>query len=682
MNRLGSAIPSDTSVSRVPSQTPPPEALTGLAAEMHAAFAADGLLSSSPDFEYRAPQQRMAVEIGQALDKKRPVLVEAGTGVGKSLAYLLPAALTAVRDKRKAIVCTHTINLQEQLIAKDIPIVQKILGDQPLKAALLKGRGNYICPARLSRAMKSVTDLFTTSEHDELKLLWTWMRGTKDGSLSDLDFSPSPNVWSQVCSEPHACTLRTCPPEKGCYYQDAKRAAQEANILVLNHTLFFTMLASQDDMGSNGEGFLFPNDFVIMDEAHTLENTAAKQLGLHISQNNLKFELGRLYNTRTQKGLFSLAASSDGVLAASRLTDMIDGFFETVRQAAQFSPSGKEWRVRQPCLVENTIGGAMLEVVVQVRSVVEDENTPDNLMTEITEMGRRINETRTAIEEFLTQSREGHVYWVERSGVDGRYLSLHAAPVDVAPLLRTLFFSGARTAVMTSATMGAGESNLKYFRRRCGAEKVRSVEIGSPFNWEEQMQLCLLRSLPDPNTPLYEDQLEHWIQHFIERTQGSAFVLFTSYRLMETLASRMNDWFLAKNITLLVQGKGKPRHQLLAEFKEDISSVLFGTDSFWTGVDVPGKSLQNVIITRLPFSVPDHPLTAARMEFIEDRGGNSFSEYTIPEAVLKLRQGVGRLIRNGTDSGLAVILDPRILTKSYGRTFLESLPPAPREIVG
>lgn len=679
--RLPAEFPESTDARAAGTATPPPDELSGLALEMHAAFAADGWLSGSPDFEYRAEQQRMAVEVGQALERKRPVIVEAGTGVGKSLAYLVPAALLAVRQKRKAVISTHTINLQEQLIAKDIPIVQKLLPKSPFSAVLWKGRGNYLCPGRLARAMRAVTELFTTAEHDELRALWKWRQETKDGTLSDLDFTPSPNVWAQVCSEPHACTPKTCGPESGCHYQEVRRRAAEANMIVLNHTLFFTLLSGQEDMGVEGEGFLFPNDFVIIDEAHTIENVAAKQLGLHLTQSSLRFDLQRLYNPRSQKGLFALAKRPEGVKACTRLMQQIDEFFDTVGEAAKFPPAGKEFRVRKAGLVENTLNGGLLELVQHIRTVTDDDATADNVLNEISEMGRRFGEVRGGLEEFLMQSREDHVYWVERSGVDGRNLGLHAAPIDVSPLLRALFFSGQKTCVLTSATLGAGEPNLRYFRRRCGAEKVRAVQIGSPFDWENQMRLYLVRTLPDPNSAEFEPALEQWLKHFLEMSQGRAFVLCTSYKLMEALAARIEPWLQRKNWTLLVQGKSKPRHQLLAEFKEDVHSVLFGTESFWTGVDVPGEALSNVIITRLPFAVPDHPLTAARIEHIEDRGGNSFMEYSVPEAVLKLRQGIGRLIRTRKDKGIAVILDPRIMTKTYGKMFLEALPPAPREVV-
>ncbi|HEX2746977.1 MAG TPA: helicase C-terminal domain-containing protein, partial [Verrucomicrobiales bacterium] len=477
-------------------------------------------------------------------------------------------------------------------------------------------------------------------------------------------------------------TPKTCGPEAGCAYQDARRRAAEADMIVLNHTLFFTLLAGQEDLGVAGEGFLYPNDFVVIDEAHTIENVAAKQLGLHVSQSGLRFDLGRLYNPRSHKGLFALALKPEAVVACTKLYEKIDAFFESIGEAASFSPAGREFRVRRAGLVENTLNGALMDVIDHIRSVTEDENTPENLLSEITEMGRRFNEVRAGLEEFLMQTREGHVYWVERSGIDGRNLGLHAAPVDVSSLLHALFFSGQKTCVLTSATLGTGDSNLRYFRRRCGAGKVRAVEIGSPFDWENQMRLYLVRTMPDPNTAGYESALEEWIKHFLTLSQGRAFVLFTSYKLMESLASRLEPWMRLQTWDLLVQGKGKPRHQLLADFKESVSSVLFGTESFWTGVDVPGEALSNVIITRLPFAVPDHPLTAARIEYIEDRGGNSFIEYSVPEAVLKLRQGIGRLIRTRKDRGIAVILDPRVLTKAYGKAFLDALPPAPREIVG
>ncbi len=660
------------------------ETWSDFAQEMEQVFAGGGWLSKSPDYEFRAEQQRMAMEVAEALVSQRPVVIEAGTGVGKSLAYLIPSVLWALRERRKAVISTHTINLQEQLISKDLPLVRKVIpaNYRDFQAVLLKGRGNYLCPRRLQRAMRQVHDLFTTAEHEELKGIQKWAQETKDGTLSDLDFSPAPNVWAQVCSEAHLCTPRTCPPGSGCFYQDTRRRIAEADVVVVNHTLFFTLLAGTENFGAEGEGFLFPNDFVVMDEAHTLENVAAKQLGLHLSQSGLRFDLHRLYNPRTQKGLFSVLRQAEAVRETVEVLDAAEDFFREVQNACKFSPAGKEFRVRQPGLVENRLSQHLARLMVRIRSLCDDKTLTENVLPDLQDMARRVTEARTGIEEFLHQAAEGRVYWVERSGIDGRNLSLHGAPVDVAELLREVFFGGQKTCILTSATFGAGEPDLRYFRRRVGADRSRAVEIGSPFDFEQQMRLYLVKKMPEPNQEGYEDALEHWISHFLKLSRGRAFVLFTSYKLMESLASRMQKFFARQGWELLVQGKGKPRHHLLQEFKDDVSSVLFGTESFWTGVDVPGEALSNVIITRLPFAVPDHPLTAARLELIEDRGGNPFTEYSVPEAILKLRQGIGRLIRSRKDQGIAVILDPRVLTKQYGKLFLAALPKAPRELVG
>jgi ATP-dependent DNA helicase DinG len=651
-----------------------------LADRMKLAFSEEGELSKSADFEYRPQQQEMAVLVARALETSSPLIVEAATGVGKSLAYLLPAVTYALENKRKAIICTHTINLQEQLIGKDIGIVKKLVGD--FHAELLKGRSNYLCPNRLQRAWKETGDLFTSSETAELQMLAEWAQKSQDGTLSDLDFTPSSKVWSLVCSEPHACTPRRCPPGSGCGYQEVRRRIAQADVLILNHTLFFTLLSSTEELATDEVNFLFPRDFVIVDEAHTIENIAARQLGLHVSESNMRFELGRLFNPRTRKGFFSHHGNRDGVREVEQAVSAVEDFFRNAEAQCRFQGHGREFRIREPGLVEDTISLPLQRVAKQaIKS--GDEAKHENTRLEFHDMAKRLTNLRTTVAAFLEQQEEGHVYWAEKTGGEHRNFSFHSAPIDVAEKLEQIFFRGNKSCVFTSATLGVGEDQaLSYFRKRVGARKVRAACIESPFDFKKQMRLYLMKRMPEPRTPTYDSELKKWIAHFIDLSRGRAFVLFTSYALMTQMADELEEHCDDRGYRLLVQGRGMPRHQMLQEFKQDVHSVLFGTDSFWTGVDVPGEALSNVIITRLPFAVPDHPLTASRLEHLEEQGLNPFTEYSVPEAILKLRQGVGRLIRSNKDRGICAILDNRILSKPYGKAFLNALPDCPTEIMG
>ncbi|WP_051946921.1 ATP-dependent DNA helicase [Verrucomicrobium sp. BvORR106] len=651
-----------------------------LAERMAQAFSPDGILAKSPDFEYRKQQQRMAKIVGKALETTRPVVIEAATGVGKSLAYLLPSVTFAMEKKRKAIITTHTINLQEQLIHKDLPIVQKIIGT-PFKSELLKGRGNYLCPQRLERAFQGTPDLFTTSEQAELKLIWEWSQKTLDGSLSDLDFTPSPKVWSQICSESYICTPRRCGQTR-CFYQAVRKRMAEADVLVMNHSLFFMLLSSTEDVLPEDANFLYPKDFLIVDEAHTIENVAARAFGLHLSESSIRFELQRLFNPRTKKGQFPHQGDAVGCRAVTEALDAMEMFFRAVEGSSHFmNQQSREFRVRETGLVDNTIA-LPLHRVIERTKIAGDAAKNETSRLEFQDLTRRLASVQAGMTAFLDQTEDDHVYWVERSGGDNRAVSLHSAPIDVSPQLSKLFFQGDKACILTSATLGVGEAeDLSYFRQRVGATSTVAVNIASPFDFEKQMRLYLVKSMPAPGTKEHEAALPKWIEHFLDLSQGRAFVLFTSYTQMTRIAEQMEEFCEDRGWTLLVQGRNLPRHQLLAEFRRDTHSILFGTESFWTGVDVPGEALSNVIITKLPFAVPDHPLTAARLEHIEESGGNPFTEYSVPEAILKLRQGVGRLIRTKKDQGICAILDNRVLTKPYGRAFLKALPPCPVEII-
>ncbi|MFT3990375.1 MAG: helicase C-terminal domain-containing protein [Luteolibacter sp.] len=657
--------------------------IPGFCDSVRDAFSPKGLLSKSRDFEYRPQQQELAVAVASALTQASPLVAEAGTGVGKSLAYLLPSARFALETNRKGIISTHTINLQEQLVRKDIPIVRKVLGEE-LPAVLLKGRQNYLCPLRLRRAIEQAGDLFTNTESDELNAILKWSESTRDGTLSDLPFKPQMKVWLQVCSEAHSCTARNCGPRGNCFFQEARKAAADAKLIVVNHTLFFALLnteevADREDGGKIG-GFLFPNDFAVLDEAHTIEQVAAIQLGLRVSQSGLRFDLQRLYQPRTRKGLLKSFRKASAMQAVEEALIASDRFFHELGDVAQFGNFSKEWRVREPELVPNTLAEPLRQLCYEIDSLAKDVES-ETTRSELQDASRKLREVHGSISAFLDQREDHSVYWIEKAGREETQFSIHAAPVNVADRLRPLLFSGKKSLVMTSATLGVGDPKLGYFRKRVGAEKALALSIGSPFDYQRQMRIRIYKSVPEPGTPKYDELLAEGIRQAVLESRGRAFVLFTSYKTMRDAAQRLGHFFKTQGWRLITQSDGLPRHRMIEEFKNDTDSVLFGTDSFWTGVDVPGETLSNVVVTRLPFAVPDHPLTASRLEAIESSGGNPFMEYSVPEAILKMRQGVGRLIRTGRDSGLVCILDNRILTKKYGNVFLKALPDAPVEIV-
>ncbi|MEK6232458.1 MAG: ATP-dependent DNA helicase, partial [Luteolibacter sp.] len=535
---------------------------TDLAESVREVFSATGPLSGSKDFEYRREQEEMAVAVAESFLKGHPLVAEAGTGVGKSLAYLVPAAKFALETGRKAVISTHTINLQEQLVRKDIPIVRKILGEE-LPAVLLKGRQNYLCPARLRRAWEQSADLFTTSESDELGRIRTWAEGTKDGTLSGMPFQPTTKVWLQVCSEAHSCTQRYCGPKGNCWFQEARKAAADAKLVVVNHTLFFALLNTVEMEPEPGEekmpGFLFPNDFAVLDEAHTVEQVAAVQLGLRISQSGLRFDLQRLYNPRTRKGMLKSHRKAAPMLAVERGLAAADQFFGEVGNAAKFGEWSKEFRVRRPELVDNCLAGPLRDLWEELSELAEDTEN-ESSKNELMDAARKLRETHGAVGEFLDQKDEECVYWVERSGREESQFSCHGAPVNVADRLRPLLFSGKKSVVMTSATLAVGDPELGYFRKRVGAEGARALCIGSPFDYSKQMKIRIQKVMPEPNSPGYADALAKSIMAAVTESDGRAFVLFTSYRTMRDAAQKCEKYFKGKGWRLLMQGEGMPRH--------------------------------------------------------------------------------------------------------------------------
>ena len=657
----------------------------------HAVLGHDGAIARRlRNYEARPQQLEMADAVADAIAQGTHLIVEAGTGVGKSFAYLVPAIAAACADKEcRVVISTHTISLQEQLIGKDIPFLQQVM-PQPFLPLLVKGRSNYLSKRRLRVARERAGTLLSDyTGVDQLEQLGRWAKQTTDGTRSDLEFRPLGSVWELVESDSGNCLSKKCADYAQCFYFKARRQLHQANVLVVNHALFFTDLMLRS-LGRQ-TGILPKHRVVIFDEAHNLEDVAADHLGLSITRGQVEYLLRRLFHERgnAAHGLLSLHGDQDSLEQVRRARHAADEFFNSVfgwhvqaNQASRRGAPSDTLRVREPDIVSDRLSGELLRLANCVDAIADKIDSAEHKI-EYESAATRCGALAECVQAWLGQKLPDQVYWIEGTADAGRKLCLASAPIEVGPILRQQVFDRIPSVILTSATLSAGGAGgFEHIKQRLGFPDHPAIQLGSPFNYAEQVELHLFRQMPDPTTTQFETASLSKIREYVTRTQGRAFVLFTSNAAMQRAATQLRPWCHDQGFTLLCQGERLSPSRLVAQFRQAEAAVLLGVDSFWQGVDIQGEALSNVIIAKLPFFPPDRPIVEARGEAIRARGGDAFLEYHLPQAIIKLKQGFGRLIRTRTDRGLVAILDPRVLTKPYGRRFLDALPACRRFVDG
>ena len=689
--------------------------------EIGRVFAADGLMAHLKGYEQRDEQLRMAFAVAEAFNNDKVVLVEAGTGTGKSLAYLVPSILWAVRNNQRVVISTNTINLQEQLIRKDLPFLAKNSSVE-FKAALVKGRSNYACLRKLEHA-EAEPSLFPDESSAELTSIIEWSKGCQDGCRSDLSFTPRGSTWEEICCEADQCSRSKCNYFNRCFFYRARRDSSAARILVVNHALLLSDIVLRKETGYDATAILPPFTRLIFDEGHHLEDVATSHLSLIISRGAILKQLQRLVPAKSNRaGLLTILSSRltrdlpesmealytelSALLEShllpkahdvAYLTEQTMDWLALTVERESGGEGGRERKLRVTPEVQGRAFWPELRQRVQALADALGDYTsalrtllrrcgdlPDKLKEKMSDQlldtGGIEGRLQTMVDGllfFITEA-EGYCRWIETSsGQRGVQARLCAAPLDISGQVRETILDRLKTIIVTSDTLTVG-GDFKYLKKRTGfgllpKGRLDELRLASPFDYASQVFVAVPDDMPEPTAPGFREALQERILRAVTVSRGGAFILFTSYDLLNKVYATLAPELARLGLTALKQGD-TGRHALLAHFRKDHNAVLFGTDSFWEGVDVKGEALRLVIIARLPFQVPTEPVQQARSEQIDASGGDSFREFSIPQAVIKFRQGFGRLIRSRDDRGAVLILDRRVTTKGYGKIFLRSLP--------
>ena len=677
-------------------------------------FAKDGILAKEiKGFEYRQEQEEMAQYIQDAINEDRKIIVEAGTGTGKTLAYLIPSIKWAVTNKKKVIIATNTINLQEQLLLKDIPLAKSIIKDE-FSYVLVKGRNNYVCKRLFNELVlgKSIDiETFSMEAREQIEYILKWGNKTKTGDKAELPFEVYPDVWELVQSTTELCLGKKCPYRKECFYMKTRMEKMEADILISNHHVFFADLNVRAETDFDSEYLILPRyDMVIFDEAHNVESVARSYFSVEVSKISFTRLLNRIYQKKNKKkkeksALIrvedtvdekNLEDSEQYIYLLNTLKEEIsilqnigDEYFDEIRKIyetnteAPIKKSLNNFEMTKSRFLENLrekkdiFQGKLadfLNLMMSFNNVIDEEKDKN---PEVINFNNHLKMFKAYIDSFKfinSFEDDNYIYWLDINSKRTNVV-LTATPLNIAQKLSTVLFDNLDRLVFASATIVVN-GNFDYFKKSLGLDEEDCIEaiIKSPFDYDEQMSVYIPSDIQDSeNINAFVSDASKFILNILLKTNGKAFILFTSYTMLNQIYYSISKKLKDKGFEVFLHGD-KPRSQIIKEFKEAENPILFGTTSFWEGVDVQGENLSNVIITKLPFLVPTDPVVSAISKKIEEDGGNSFTDFQLPEAIIKFKQGVGRLIRKKTDSGNIFILDSRILKKRYGSLFINALP--------